>query len=87
MRVSFPSPESGIIGRLTAIERGHKDGITKLIIKKLENGKIQQKGKYKDGIYDGQWIWYYETGAVCAKEFYRKGKLEGTIVEYDEAGN
>ncbi len=54
----------------------------------FNNGKVQQKGTYKDEVYVGNWVWYYENGAIRLTEFYnRKGKLEGTVVEYDELGN
>jgi len=65
-------------------EKGSKNGIWTFY---YENGTIQQKGKYKNQIPSGGWKWFYENGAIKRIEYYRKGKLEGSQIEYDELGN
>ncbi len=52
------------------------------------NGKKEQQGTYKDNELRGDWVWYYQNGAIRRKEYYnRKQELEGTVYEYDSLGN
>jgi len=52
-----------------------------------ENGTKQQVGKFKNEIPTGEWKWFYPNGNIKRIEYYRKGKLEGPQIEYDEQGN
>ena len=65
-------------------EKGSKNGFWTYY---YASGKIQQTGKYKNQIPSGEWKWYYENGAIKRVEYYRKGKLEGAQIEYDNLGN
>lgn len=65
-------------------ENGRRNGLWTYY---YENGKIEQIGKFTDEIPSGEWKWYYPNGQIKAYEFYRKGKIEGTVYEYDEQGN
>lgn len=52
------------------------------------DGKKEQEGKFKKNTLYGQWYWYYRNGQVKREEYFNgKGKLEGTVVEYDSLGN
>ena len=63
--------------------KGSKNGIWTFY---YENGKKQQIGKYKNQIPSGEWKWYYKNGSLKRIEYYRKGKLEGTQIEYNTTG-
>lgn len=65
-------------------EKGSKNGIWTYY---FEDGKVQQRGKYKNQIPSGEWKWYYKNGGLKRIEYYRKGKLEGSQIEYDNLGN
>jgi len=80
-KTNFPSGKKYSEGNY---EKGAKNGEW---IFYYENGKKQQIGKYKNQIPAGEWKWYYENGALKRIEYYRKGKLEGSQIEYDNVGN
>ena len=65
-------------------ENGSKNGLWTFY---YENGKKQQIGKYKNQIPSGEWKWFYKNGGLKRIEYYRKGKLEGSQIEYDNIGN
>lgn len=51
------------------------------------NGKIETKGKFRDGKRVGRWRYYYESGKIKQISSYSKlGEREGKWVEYDEDG-
>jgi antitoxin component YwqK of YwqJK toxin-antitoxin module len=51
------------------------------------NQKLEQVGVYrKGGKPDGDWIWYYDNGAVKREETYFNGLEDGNIIEYNEEG-
>lgn len=54
----------------------------------FENGKIEQKGTYREGgLPHGLWTWYYPSGQILREEEFRLGKEDGYIREYDPVGN
>ena len=51
------------------------------------NGKIETKGKFKDGKRVGKWRYYYESGKIKQISSYSKlGERQGKWIEYDEDG-
>jgi hypothetical protein len=46
------------------------------------NGQLTGKGKFKDGLPDGEWIYYYPDGSVKGIGQYKKGKKTGYWVEF-----
>ena len=48
-----------------------------------KNKDIQQKGKYINGVPNGLWTWWYENGKIHREEGFRKGKEDGSVIEYD----
>lgn len=53
----------------------------------LQYGKIQGKENHKNGIQDGEFVWYYENGNICAKGNYKNGNLDGDSITYSENGD
>jgi len=47
-----------------------------------ENNIIRGKGKYKDGIPDGFWKFYYNNGCLKTTGFFTKGEKEGKWTTY-----
>ena len=47
-------------------------------------GKVtgQEQGSFKNGVKDGAWIGYYETGELYSKGNFKTGKEEGAWVYY-----
>jgi len=41
------------------------------------NGQLDYKGHYKDGVLDGYWERYYYNGQLWRKGHYKDGKREG----------
>lgn len=51
------------------------------------NKKLEQVGVYrKGGKPHGDWVWYYDNGAVKREETYFNGLEDGVIIEYSEEG-
>ena len=48
------------------------------------SGNLFIKGAYKDGIKDGNWIWYNENGQINSKGNYKDGKRFGKYTYYYE---
>lgn len=44
---------------------------------KYENGQIGRKGKLKNGVFDGLWLWWYEDGTKKRETTYSNGIKEG----------
>ncbi len=53
----------------------------------FENKRVEQKGNYIGGRFDGEWIWNYPDGTVWRIESYFNGKEDGHSHEYDSKGN
>ncbi len=47
------------------------------------NGKVSEKGFYKDGALDSSFTAYWEDGKKRGDLFYKKGLLNGIIISYD----
>ena len=47
----------------------------------IKTEKYNKRVSIEQAFFEGAWYWYYPSGAVRAEEFYRKGKLEGTVIE------
>jgi len=61
--------------------------ITGEYITYFENGNIQEKGNYSNGIKRGEWSTYYENGQIYKKDLYdENGKLNGPFVYFFEDG-
>lgn len=51
------------------------------------DGQISYYESYKEGLLDGESVWYSRTGRVLLSEIYSKGKLHGEQKSYYENGN
>ena len=51
-------------------------------------GKVvgQYQGSFKNGVKDGDWVWYQENGQSSLKNNYKNGKAEGAYFSYYEDG-
>lgn len=50
------------------------------------NGALQIKGKYVNGLQEGEWKWYRESGKVLYIENFVNGKQNGDYIFYFENG-
>jgi antitoxin component YwqK of YwqJK toxin-antitoxin module len=50
------------------------------------NGNFDYVGHYKNGVEHGEWTYFWPNGKVKSKEYYIRGKEEGTMYDYDETG-
>jgi len=52
------------------------------------DGKTDQQGTYDQrGRAIGTWKWFYENGQLLREEKYTDGLRNGSLIEYDDAGN
>jgi antitoxin component YwqK of YwqJK toxin-antitoxin module len=51
------------------------------------NGRVSEKGFYKNGLFDSSYIGYWENGKKRGEIFYRNGELDGIAVTYDQSEN
>jgi uncharacterized protein len=49
--------------------------------------EVEQKGRFLNGRFDGEWIWYYDTGEIWREETYFNGSEDGYAVEYSRSGD
>ena len=74
------------IGRFTLKEyysNGHLEGRRV----KQKFGKAIEESHYKNGILDGPFNTYYDTGSLKIKGFYENGKKEGNMIYYNLNGD
>lgn len=57
-----------------------------IIVKKYENGQIEIKERYKDGLPEGEQYFYHSNGQVSMKGTFKKGKVVGEATSYYEDG-
>lgn len=50
------------------------------------DGKTAWVGHYKNNVEEGSWEFFWENGQLKSKEFYTKGKENGTCYYYDQSG-
>lgn len=50
------------------------------------NGKLGFGGNIKDGLRDGEWIWFYENGNKKRYCLYKKGVKDGPTIYYYKNG-
>lgn len=65
----------------------NKELFTGIANKYYENGKLDTKFSYKNGVLEGEGIIYYETGEVWSNFSYSQGKLDGVIKTYYKDGS
>jgi len=41
----------------------------------------------KNGLYEGLWKYYYESGNIFAEGYYKNGEWNGKYTGYDDEGN
>lgn len=51
------------------------------------DGSVEQKGEFDGGTHVKYWRWYFKNGDLRREEYYRRGKLEGEVIEYDSTRN
>jgi len=52
-----------------------------------KSGKLQSEVHYKNGIMDGDAIWYFENGNIQQKLTYQDGKINGEVKRFYDNGN
>ena len=52
----------------------------------LDNGKQKIVANYKDDYFDGEYLYYSETGALEQKKYFKNGKLDGTFKSFHAIG-
>jgi antitoxin component YwqK of YwqJK toxin-antitoxin module len=55
-------------------------------IEYFQNGNVNYKYSFKNGIEDGEWIWNNEAGQLLKKENYKDGQLNGEWITYYDNG-
>ena len=82
-------------GRCTNYVDGYKSSVQQYLngvdygvwIFYFPNGKIETKGKFKDGKRVRKWKYYYESGNIKQTSSYSMlGEKKGKWIEYDEDG-
>tara|TARA_B100001175_G_scaffold253905_1_gene221560 strand:+ start:1359 stop:1709 length:351 start_codon:yes stop_codon:yes gene_type:complete len=82
-------------GRCTNYVDGYKSSVQQYLngvdygiwIFYFPNGKIETKGKFKDGKRVRKWKYYYESGNIRQISSYSMlGEKKGKWIEYDEDG-
>ena len=80
-------------GRFYVINCWDDDGLDRIVSdgngkyeRHFKNGKLKVSGEYKDGVREGEWIWYYWNGEVENKCFYNNGVREGESIRYYSNG-
>ncbi len=56
------------------------------VMKKSDLGSVLESRTYKDGLPDGLWQWYTETGLMAEKGVYRAGLRDGEWEWFYESG-
>lgn len=51
-----------------------------------ENGKLEYTGEFKNGVENGEWVYYYQNGNIKAREYWKNGVESGTWKEYHPDG-
>lgn len=52
-----------------------------------ENGMLQQRADYANGLLDGRLSFWYSDGALRQTSEWRRGELDGRMESFDESGN
>jgi antitoxin component YwqK of YwqJK toxin-antitoxin module len=63
-----------------------KTAFTGEIFQNFENGQLESKENYKDGIRNGVFEYYFENGQLKSKENYKDGIRNGVFESYYENG-
>lgn len=74
--------ESSKMTKEISYKNSMKDGPYKLV----ENGIVRDDGNYKENVYHGEWIEYYETGELYLKINYTEGKKNGKATYFFKDG-
>ena len=52
-----------------------------------ENGQIEARTNYKNGLEHGLWEMFYENGQLMRRGNCNNGRLDGLCEDFDEEGN
>ncbi len=52
-----------------------------------KDGHKFMEGMCRDGYFDGEWVWWYETGEVMSKKYYDRGRQIGKETYWNGRGN
>lgn len=53
----------------------------------FKNGKVKAEGKSVDGVMQGEWKFYRETGRLWQVGHFKDNQKHGTWIRYDKQGN
>lgn len=51
------------------------------------SGQLAERGEFKYGLKDGDWLTWYESGELKSKLTYKDGVLKGAFIRYAKDGN
>jgi antitoxin component YwqK of YwqJK toxin-antitoxin module len=51
-----------------------------------DNGKVHYRGKWKDELQDGKWVYFFPDGKRSEVRHYKKGQLDGVHTKWNEKG-
>jgi len=51
-----------------------------------DNGKVWYRGRWKDELQEGKWVYYRPDGTRSEERSYRAGQLHGWLKRWDEKG-
>lgn len=52
-----------------------------------ENKQLSRKGNFVKGLKNGEWLYWRQDGTLIHTEHWRKGKIRGLEIYFDEKGN
>jgi antitoxin component YwqK of YwqJK toxin-antitoxin module len=67
-------------------EQGNNTPFTGKCITTFPSGKLGMGGNIKDGLRDGEWIWFYENGNKKRYCVYKSGAKDGASIFYFKSG-
>ncbi|MHC1709616.1 MAG: toxin-antitoxin system YwqK family antitoxin [Methanomassiliicoccales archaeon] len=52
-----------------------------------KNGKVKAKGRFVDGLMEGEWTFFRETGQLWQVGHFERGNKKGPWIRYDRKGS
>ena len=87
-------PITGIVEKfsdnsLLQSRANYRDGevVVQTIFNYFENGQLEFRENWIDGVRSGLFEWFYENGQLWWRRTYRDGEFDGLMEFFDEDGN
>jgi len=65
---------------------GEKEPYTGEVVEYYDNGKVEGKMSFLNGVQHGEEVWYYENGQIEIQRTYKNGHRHGEFITYFENG-